>query len=69
MLPTPMALRDISNRAQQSLADLYSDSPDNKHRHSDKSLESDVMDDGENSAEIFVPPKKLFSDESEDFGT
>ncbi len=27
ILPTPMALRDISNKAQQSLASLYNESP------------------------------------------
>jgi hypothetical protein len=53
ILPTPMALRDISNKAQQSLASLYSDSPNDSNRSSEEEAQS-------------FTPKKLFDDESED---
>ena len=68
ILPTPMALRDISNKAQQSLASLYSESPD-KFRHSLDNLYSDSPEsDGQpNDPTMCLSAKKLFEDEdSED---
>lgn len=55
ILPTPMALRDISNKAQQSLASLYQDSP----------IEEDLEGIAIVSQSSQIQ-KKLFEDDSED---
>ena len=66
IMPTPMALRDISNKAQQALASLYSDSPDTTHQSlanlcsvspDNEGLSTDPM--------TCFSAKKLFQDEDE----
>ena len=66
IMPTPMALRDISNKAQQALASLYSDSPDGT-RQSLPNLYSVSPDNEGQSTDptTCFSAKKLFQDEDD----